>query len=115
MPNTSVPRVGWTHLAVALLAGSLAAHTAWAAKGGGKKKEEKKSDGAAPTGEAALKKLQELELSRASAAEVMTYMKSPDPRVRARTALALGRLQDWTVAEELVPSLSDPDSEVRKA
>ncbi len=62
----------------------------------------------------ALRRIQELELQRAPAADVLAYMKHGDASVRARAAVALGRLQDWTVAESTVEYLSDPDVTVRR-
>src|SRR5947209_6764225 len=39
---------------------------------------------------------------------------SPEPAVRARAALAVGRLQDSTTAPDLLPLLRDPDARVRE-
>jgi cyclophilin family peptidyl-prolyl cis-trans isomerase/HEAT repeat protein len=41
-------------------------------------------------------------------------LKHADPAVRARAALAVGRLQDSTTVADLVPLLSDPAAEVRR-
>ncbi|MBI5496676.1 MAG: peptidylprolyl isomerase [Deltaproteobacteria bacterium] len=87
------------------------------AKGGpGKvvKKEAPASNDARLKGEAALKRIQELELQRGNASDVFQFMTSPEAAVRTRAALALGRLQDWTVVEPLVEYLTDPDVNVRK-
>ncbi|MEW5850357.1 MAG: peptidylprolyl isomerase [Myxococcota bacterium] len=62
----------------------------------------------------ALRRVVELELTRGSAQDVLAYLGHPDPEVRRRAALALGRLQDWTVAEPLTKFLGDPDPAVRK-
>lgn len=42
------------------------------------------------------------------------YLKDPDPRVRQRAVLALGRLQDSTTVDDLVPLLTDPEFDVRR-
>jgi cyclophilin family peptidyl-prolyl cis-trans isomerase/HEAT repeat protein len=42
------------------------------------------------------------------------FLKDPDPRVRQRAALALGRLQDSTTVRDLRPLLGDPDVEVKR-
>jgi cyclophilin family peptidyl-prolyl cis-trans isomerase/HEAT repeat protein len=63
----------------------------------------------------ALKRISDLELTRALSAEVLPYTRHADPAVRARACVALGRLQEWTVVEPVVKLLSDPDTGVRKA
>src|SRR5262245_31723569 len=42
------------------------------------------------------------------------YLADPDPAVRARAALAVGRLQDSTTVEALAPLLEDPSADVRR-
>jgi len=46
--------------------------------------------------------------------DLESFLKDPDPIVRARAALAVGRLQDTTTVEALAPLLEDPSADVRR-
>ncbi len=50
---------------------------------------------------------------RAADGELKRFLASPDPAVRARAALAVGRIQDSTSVPDLLPLLADPILEVR--
>ncbi len=42
------------------------------------------------------------------------FLRDPDPKLRQRAVLALGRLQDSTTVDALVPLLTDPEFDVRR-
>ncbi|HTM57726.1 MAG TPA: HEAT repeat domain-containing protein [Candidatus Udaeobacter sp.] len=46
--------------------------------------------------------------------ELVSFLSAPDPAVRARAALALGRIQDSTSIQPLIPVAADPAFEPRR-
>ncbi len=54
-----------------------------------------------------------LENTRITCDSLSTFLKSPEPRIRARAVEALGKLQDNSCLQTLVDMLKDPDENVR--
>ena len=100
-------------LAVRRLAVLAAVVASLAAPGCGREPGKAPSDGPADSTVTTRRRIVALEAARnLGAGELYAHLRHPDARVRRAAVVALGRIQDATTIDSLLPLLDDPDSSV---